>query len=148
MSARIQHAQILQYLVAITSGRNRYRTAGQKPQPDRLDKLVLGGLLTMGHPQMMSETGLATSNDGNADASKSMRKLASNSTSLVCMPRMKFSQAMQLRLLLRHGRAREFVLVRRQPGIRIAKRIDADDWITALVLLVLVIKRLFLDLAA
>src|SRR3546814_20735922 len=53
----------------------------------------------------------------------------------------------QLRLLLVVGRAREFDLVLLVVGVRIAEGVDADDRQRAVVLLVFVVKRFFLDLA-
>ena len=62
--------------------------------------------------------------------------------------RVEVGEALQLRLLLVLGRARELDLLRRAVGVRIAERVDADDRIGAVVLLVLVVQRLLLDLAA
>ena len=57
-------------------------------------------------------------------------------------------QARELRLLFVIGRAGQLDFLRRVVGFRIAERIDANDRQRAIVLLVLVEHRLFLDLAA
>ena len=62
--------------------------------------------------------------------------------------RVEIAQALQLRLLLVLGGADQLELLRRRIGVRVAEGVDADDRVGAVVLLVLVVERLFLDLAA
>ena len=64
------------------------------------------------------------------------------------MPRLEVAQALQLRLLFLFGRADQFDLLRCAIHMRVAEGVDADDRVGAVVLLVLVVHRLFLDLAA
>src|SRR6185437_14900826 len=59
----------------------------------------------------------------------------------VRMPRVEVGEALQLRLLLLVGRARELELPRRRVFVRIAERVDADDRIRAVVLAMLVVQR-------
>src|SRR5882724_767824 len=61
---------------------------------------------------------------------------------------LKIAQTLQLRLLLGLARADELELLWRRVTVRAAEGVDADDRVGAVVLLVLVIKRLLLDLAA
>jgi hypothetical protein len=61
---------------------------------------------------------------------------------------MEVGQPLELRLLLLRRRARELDLRRRLVAVGIAERVDADDRVRAVVLLVLVVERLLLDLAA
>ena len=64
------------------------------------------------------------------------------------MSRLEFAQARELRLLFHFGRADQFDLLRRRVAVRVVEGVDADDGVGAVVLLVLVVHRLFLDLAA
>src|SRR4051794_16868213 len=62
--------------------------------------------------------------------------------------RMKIAEAFQLRLLFLVGRASQFDRMRRRVAVWIAERVDADNRIAAVMLLVLVVEGLFLNLAA
>ena len=66
---------------------------------------------------------------------------------LVGIAGVEVAQALDLRLLFLVGRARQFDFLLGH-ALRIEEGIDADDRVGAVVLLVLVIHRLFLDLAA
>ena len=85
--------------------------------------------------------GIAVVDDRAPQALEQLRRLA----------RMAFvegSEALQLRLLLRIGGARQLHRRRRGAAVRIAEGVDADDGIGAIVLLPFVVQRLLLDLAA
>src|SRR5438445_5917710 len=67
---------------------------------------------------------------------------------LLRISRLKIAQAFQLRLLFLFGRTDQLEFLRRRVGVRVAEAVDADDRVGAVVLPVLVVERLFLDLAA
>src|SRR5262245_23051760 len=67
---------------------------------------------------------------------------------LVFAPRVEVPQPLELRLLLVLGRADQLEFLRDRVAVRIPESVHADDRIRAVVLLVLVVHRLLLNLAA